>query len=55
MASKRIESEEHCFWANATICGNVVLPYSPGSRVPRRLRFGPLIKRIDFAMAGTVR
>ena len=28
--------------------GRVVVPYLVGSRVPRRLRLGPLIRRILF-------
>jgi hypothetical protein len=41
---------EVCSCAADITCGNVVLPYNEGSRVPRRLRLGPLIRRIDFAI-----
>jgi hypothetical protein len=40
----------HCSDAASTTCGSVVVPYVAGSRVPSRLRLGPLIRRIDLAM-----
>jgi hypothetical protein len=45
-----MESLAVCSCAADITCGNVVLPYIEGSRVPRRLRLGPLIRRMDIAI-----
>ena len=37
-----------CFFAALSTSASVVLPYRCGSRVPRRLRLGPLMSRIDL-------
>jgi len=39
-----------CDLAAVTTSESVVLPYTCGSRVPRRLRLGPLMRRIEPAI-----